>query len=206
MRGVRRVRQHTRRRGRDNDRDGHAECRLRRGSLRLPQPRRPGLEFRRGATLRAGVAGRGGDLAAHGPLVADTGVHTGRRPKDKFIVRDAKTDPIVWWDNNNAMRREHFDTLLADFLAHAEGKALFAQDLYGGADPAYRVSARVFTEYAWHSLFIRNLLIRPRDGRTRGLRPRSDDRRPALVPRRSEAPRLPHARRSSPSTSPARSS
>ena len=52
-------------------------------------------------------------------------------------------------------------TLLDDFLKHAEGKELFAQDLYGGADPAHRVKARVFTEYAWHSLFIRNLLIRP---------------------------------------------
>ena len=50
---------------------------------------------------------------------------------------------------------------LADFIAHAKGRTLFAQDLYGGADPALRIRARVFTEYAWHSLFIRNLLIRP---------------------------------------------
>ena len=100
-------------------------------------------------------------IAAHGPLVADTGVHTGRSPKDKFIVRDAKTESIVWWDNNNAMRSEHFDALLADFIAHADGKTLFAQDLYAGADPALRLRTRVFTEYAWHSLFIRNLLIRP---------------------------------------------
>ena len=100
-------------------------------------------------------------IAEHGPLVADTGVHTGRSPKDKFVVRDANTGPIVWWDNNNAMSVAHFDALLADFLAHAEGKTLYAQDLYGGADPALRVKARVFTEYAWHSLFIRNLLIRP---------------------------------------------
>lgn len=100
-------------------------------------------------------------IAAHGPIVADTGVHTGRSPKDKFVVRDAKTDPIVWWDNNNAMTPAHFDNLLADFLEHAKGKTLFAQDLYGGADPSLRVKARVFTEYAWHSLFIRNLLIRP---------------------------------------------
>ncbi len=100
-------------------------------------------------------------IAAHGPLVADTGVHTGRSPKDKFVVRDANTDPIVWWDNNTPMSVEHFDVLLADFLAHAEGKTLFAQDLYAGADPAFRVKTRVFTEYAWHSLFIRNLLIRP---------------------------------------------
>jgi phosphoenolpyruvate carboxykinase (ATP) len=100
-------------------------------------------------------------VAAFGPLVADTGVHTGRSPKDKFIVRDANTDPIVWWENNNTMSGEHFDTLLADFLAHAAGKTLFAQDLQGGADPSLRVNARVFTEFAWHSLFIRNLLIRP---------------------------------------------
>ena len=44
---------------------------------------------------------------------------------------------------------------------HAKGKTLFAQDLYGGADPKYRIKARVFTELAWHSLFIRQLLIRP---------------------------------------------
>src|SRR6516165_2256352 len=70
-------------------------------------------------------------IAAHGPLVADTGVHTGRSPKDKFVVRDPSTESVVWWDNNNAMTAEHFDALLADFIAHARGKALFAQDLYG---------------------------------------------------------------------------
>jgi len=101
------------------------------------------------------------ELAKGGALVADTGSHTGRSPKDKFVVRDALTDGTVWWDNNAAMSPEHFEALLADFIDHAEGKELFAQDLYGGADPAHRVKARVFTEMAWHSLFIRNLLIRP---------------------------------------------
>jgi phosphoenolpyruvate carboxykinase (ATP) len=107
------------------------------------------------------LQGREAHIASHGALVADTGVHTGRSPKDKFIVRDAATDTIVWWDNNNAMSGEHFNQLLEDFREHVRGKPLFAQDLYGGADPALRVKARVFTEYAWHSLFIRNLLIRP---------------------------------------------
>src|SRR5689334_19336231 len=59
------------------------------------------------------------------------------------------------------MSKENFDNLLADFLKHAEGKKLFAQDLYGGADPKYRIKTRVYTELAWHSLFIRTLLIRP---------------------------------------------
>jgi phosphoenolpyruvate carboxykinase (ATP) len=100
-------------------------------------------------------------VANGGALVAETGVHTGRSPKDKFIVRDADTEAAIWWDNSNALSRAHFDTLLADFIAHARGKDLFVQDLYGGAEPAHRVNVRVFTEYAWHSLFIRTLLIRP---------------------------------------------
>ncbi|KQT90368.1 phosphoenolpyruvate carboxykinase [ATP] [Methylobacterium sp. Leaf466] len=100
-------------------------------------------------------------LARGGALVATTGSHTGRSPKDKFVVRDASTENEVWWENNGAITPEQFDALLSDFLAHAEGRELFAQDLYGGADPAHRAQARVFTELAWHSLFIRNLLIRP---------------------------------------------
>ena len=100
-------------------------------------------------------------LAQGGALLAETGVHTGRSPKDKFVVRDSDTEAQVWWDNNGSLAPSAFEQLLADFLAHAEGKELFAQDLYGGADPAHRVRARVYTEYAWHSLFIRNLLIRP---------------------------------------------
>ncbi|MCB8819497.1 phosphoenolpyruvate carboxykinase [Microvirga rosea] len=110
-------------------------------------------------------------LVQGGALLAETGVHTGRSPKDKFVVRDAATEDSVWWDNNGAITPEQFDTLLKDFLAHAEGKELFAQDLYGGADPNYRVRARVFTEFAWHSLFIRNLLIRPERGELKSYAP-----------------------------------
>jgi len=96
-----------------------------------------------------------------GALLAETGVHTGRSPKDKFIVRDASTENVIWWDNNGAITPAQFDLLLADFIEAAKGIDLFAQDLHGGADPAHRVKARIFTEYAWHSLFIRTLLIRP---------------------------------------------
>jgi phosphoenolpyruvate carboxykinase (ATP) len=103
-------------------------------------------------------------ISPGGAINAETGVHTGRSPKDKFTVRDGAAETKVWWDNNQAMSPEHFDLLLSDFLAHARGKDLFVQDLYGGADPAYRVKARVVCEFAWHSLFIRNLLIRPERG------------------------------------------
>jgi phosphoenolpyruvate carboxykinase (ATP) len=100
-------------------------------------------------------------IVAGGALCAETGVHTGRSPKDKHTVVDALTEHTVWWDGNRRMSQANFDLLLADFLAHARGKTLYAQDLYGGADPQYRIKTRVFTEYAWHSLFIRQLLIRP---------------------------------------------
>ncbi len=100
-------------------------------------------------------------LTAHGALVAETGQHTGRSPKDKFVVRDAKTEDTVWWNNNKAITPAQFDTLLADFLAHAADKDLYVQDLVGGADTELSLPTRVITEFAWHSLFIRNLLIRP---------------------------------------------
>jgi phosphoenolpyruvate carboxykinase (ATP) len=77
------------------------------------------------------LQGAEAQVAAHGALVADTGTHTGRSPKDKFVVRDANTEGLVWWDNNAAMSVAHFDVLLADFIAHAKGRTLFAQDLYG---------------------------------------------------------------------------
>jgi phosphoenolpyruvate carboxykinase (ATP) len=100
-------------------------------------------------------------IAKGGALVATTGAHTGRSPKDKFIVRDALTERAIWWDNSSAITPAHFDALYADMRAHAATLDLFGQDLYGGAEPANRVNVRVYTEYAWHSLFIRNLLIRP---------------------------------------------
>ena len=81
------------------------------------------------------------------------------------------TENSVWWDGNRKMSKENFDNLLADFQAHAKGKKLFAQDLYGGADPKYRIKTRVFTELAWHSLFIRQLLIRPERAELAGFVP-----------------------------------
>src|SRR5690606_29756050 len=100
-------------------------------------------------------------LTAHGALLATTGQHTGRSPKDKFIVRDDLTENNVWWDNNKPLSPEHFEVLYQDMLKHAANMDLFVQDLRGGADPKNELPVRVVTEYAWHSLFIRNLLIRP---------------------------------------------
>jgi phosphoenolpyruvate carboxykinase (ATP) len=87
-----------------------------------------------------------GHVAKSGPLVVLTGHHTGRSASDKFVVKDANTEPHVWWDNNKAMTQAHFDALYADMMAFAEAKELFAKDLFGGADLTHRIKVRIVTE------------------------------------------------------------
>lgn len=117
--------------------------------------------------LRAGEA----ELTVDGVLCAETGEFTGRSPKDKFTVRDAETDKTMWWAGNQSITSEQFQALHDDFIKHAEGMSLFAQDLYGGADPAFQIKTRVYTELAWHSLFIRTLLRRPETAELAGFVP-----------------------------------
>ena len=111
------------------------------------------------------------ELTADGALCAETGVFTGRSPKDKFTVRDANTDGMMWWAGNQSITPEQFQVLHEDFIRHAEGMTLFAQDLYGGADPKFHIKVRVYTELAWHSLFIRTLLRRPEAAELAGFTP-----------------------------------
>jgi phosphoenolpyruvate carboxykinase (ATP) len=110
-------------------------------------------------------------FAASGALAVETGAHTGRSAQDKFTVRDATTEKVVWWDNNKPMTPEQFDVLLSDFREHAKSRELYVQDLFAGADPAQRLNARIFVEYAWHALFIRHLLRRPAAGELGGFKP-----------------------------------
>ncbi len=101
-----------------------------------------------------------GLMAAEGPLVCRTGEHTGRSPKDKFLVREpASEKDIAWGPVNRAMDPADFDKLHRDMIASLQRSEVYVQDCYAGADPEYRLPIRVITEYAWHSLFARNLLI-----------------------------------------------
>ncbi|WOE73800.1 phosphoenolpyruvate carboxykinase [Alterisphingorhabdus coralli] len=104
-----------------------------------------------------------GQLTRHGALLVETGAHTGRSAKDKFIVRDAETENTVWWGKTNAaMTPEHFAALKEDFFAAlGEKDTLFVQQLYGGSQPEHRVNVQVINELAWHNLFIRTMLVRP---------------------------------------------
>jgi phosphoenolpyruvate carboxykinase (ATP) len=104
-----------------------------------------------------------GLLAKDGPLVVETGKHTGRSAKDKYFVRDATTESTIWWsDTNAAITTEQFAAIKADFYAAlAEKDQLYVADLFGGSQPEHRVNVRVINELAWHNLFIRTLLVRP---------------------------------------------
>ncbi len=107
-----------------------------------------------------------GLLSKNGALVVETGKHTGRSANDKFIVRDAVTEDAIWWGKTNkAITPEQFAAVKADFAAALAARDhLFVQDLFGGSQPEHRVKVRVITEKAWHSLFIRTLLVRPDAG------------------------------------------
>ena len=113
------------------------------------------------ALIEAALKRGEGRLGLGGAFLASTGTHTGRSPKDKFVVRTADVENKIWWENNAPMSPDAFDRLHADMLEHVKGRELFVQDLYGGADPAHRLDVRVVTELAWHGLFIRHLLRRP---------------------------------------------
>jgi phosphoenolpyruvate carboxykinase (ATP) len=113
--------------------------------------------------VQAAIARGEGQLADMGPFVAVTSPHTGRSPKDKFVVAEPSSEKDVDWGAvNQKMSEAHFEALLTDVRAYLNGlDDLFIQDLYCGADPKYRLSCRYVTPNAWHASFVRNMFIRP---------------------------------------------
>jgi phosphoenolpyruvate carboxykinase (ATP) len=108
------------------------------------------------------VRRREGWISHLGPLVVRTGHHTGRSPNDKFIVREPSSENNIHWGKvNQPLAEEKFAGLFGKLCAFFQGRDVFVQNLYAGADPRYRIPVRVVTEYAWHNLFARNLLIQP---------------------------------------------
>jgi phosphoenolpyruvate carboxykinase (ATP) len=113
--------------------------------------------------IQAAILKGEGELSHMGPFAAVTKPHTGRSPNDKFVVKEPSTEQDVDWGKvNQPISEAHFETLLADVQGYlnAQGE-LFVQDLYCGADAAYRLSCRYVTPNAWHANFVRNMFIRP---------------------------------------------
>lgn len=109
-----------------------------------------------------------GVLTPHGSLIVDTGEHTGRAAKDKAIVREPSSeDKVFWGEVNKEFSQEAFNSLRDRMMNHLNGRDLFVQDTYAGADPRYRLPVRIVTELAWHSLFARTMFINDDEGASR---------------------------------------
>ena len=103
-----------------------------------------------------------GRLSADGAIIVRTGIHTGRSVGDKYVVDEPATREHVWWGKiNQKLPGEKFALLKARVQAYLQGRELFTQDLYAGADPANRIRVRLVTTGAWQALFARNMFIRP---------------------------------------------
>ncbi len=103
-------------------------------------------------------------LAEGGPLVVDTGRHTGRSPNDRFIVRHPDSeDRIAWGEVNRPLDEESFESLREKVVAHLEQGDVYVVDAFAGADPAHRIGVRVVTDSPWHALFAKTLFIEPSD-------------------------------------------
>jgi len=101
-----------------------------------------------------------GMLADGGPFVCRTGQHTGRSPNDKFFVREPSSEPHMHWGAvNRPIDEACFDALFADMTAYLRDKDLFVLDAWAGADPAFTMPIQIVTEFAWHSLFARNMFL-----------------------------------------------
>jgi len=102
------------------------------------------------------------NISRMGPLVVNTGKYTARAAGDKFVVREGTTEDNIWWGQyNKPFDAEKFDALFARMQGYFQGRDVFVQDCFGGADPDYRLPIRIITEYAWHSVFVRNMFIKP---------------------------------------------
>lgn len=103
-----------------------------------------------------------GAVVAGGPFVAHTGKHTARSANDKFVVRHVDSENNIWWGvYNRPFAADKFESLFTRMLGFMQGRDVFVQDVYAGADEAYRLPVRFVTEHAWHSHFIRNMFILP---------------------------------------------
>jgi phosphoenolpyruvate carboxykinase (ATP) len=111
-------------------------------------------------------------LAEGGPLVVDTGAHTGRSPKDKFVVREEGSENRIWWcEVNRPITEERFDGLREKIVHHLDGQDLYVVDAFAGADPDHRLAVRVVTDSPWHALFAKTLFIEPDEDELDGFEP-----------------------------------
>ncbi len=105
-----------------------------------------------------------GRISLRGAMVVNSGKHNARAAQDKFIVREPDSEDHIWWgEYNRPISAAQFTETLSRLQGFVQGRDLFVQDCFAGAQPEYRMPVRIITEYAWHSLFARNMFILPKN-------------------------------------------
>ncbi len=119
-----------------------------------------------------------GTLTQSGAIAVDTGIFTGRSPKDKYIVRDDTTRDTLWWNDvgngkndNQPLSQETWQALKDRCTAQLSGKRLFVIDAFCGANPDTRLSVRFVMEVAWQAHFVKNMFIRPDEAELASFKP-----------------------------------
>ncbi|MBD3841600.1 MAG: phosphoenolpyruvate carboxykinase (ATP) [Campylobacterales bacterium] len=109
------------------------------------------------------VANEAARIASSGALMIDTGIFTGRSPKDKYFVnQDPSNRYISWGDVNRPVSKDIYESLIKIGKEQLSGKDLYVTDVYCGASATSRKSIRFITEIAWQSHFIQNMFIMPK--------------------------------------------
>ncbi|MRT43542.1 phosphoenolpyruvate carboxykinase (ATP) [Pantoea sp. B9002] len=119
-----------------------------------------------------------GILTQSGAIAVDTGIFTGRSPKDKYIVRDDTTRDTLWWNDvgngkndNQPLSQETWQALKDRCTQQLSGKRLFVIDAFCGANPDTRLSVRFVMEVAWQAHFVKNMFIRPSEAELADFKP-----------------------------------
>ena len=111
-------------------------------------------------------------------VTVDTGIFTGRSPKDKYIVKEPENEGNIWWRNehrpasdNKPISPEIWEDLKANSVKQLSGKKLYVQDGYAGANENTRLKVRFIVEVAWQAHFVKNMFIRPTDAELENFEP-----------------------------------
>lgn len=119
-----------------------------------------------------------GTVTTSGAVAVDTGIFTGRSPKDKYLVRDDVTRDTVWWsdqgkgnNDNHPLSQETWSQLKQLVSKQLSGKRLFVVDTFCGANENTRLKVRFITEVAWQAHFVKNMFIRPSEEELKSFKP-----------------------------------
>ena len=116
-----------------------------------------------------------GVIGLRGAAMVDTGIYTGRSPKDKYIVDEPSSNDKIWWGPvNRKISEDIFNTLyekVVNYYNSADGSKTYVFDGFAGADPNYSLNVRIIAKKAWQAHFVHNMFIRSENGELKDFKP-----------------------------------